>query len=253
MSRDYRPLYSGMLDRLQHLPIIRSAAMVDDIPLSHSEYPGTGMVRVVGRPIIPLQERPTISTNFVSPDFFQTLGIALKSGRIFSPLEFAGAPAGPRPGLLQRETVVVNEAFVRRLFPDEEALGQQLGFGPDELHITWTIVGVVANIRNSALGADAPAMIYRCTCAGFPLYRAGFILRTAVSPETTIRAVEQQIRAVDRDQPISDVKTMEQRRDAALAPERFQLTLFGCFAGIAIVLAAAGVYGTMSYLVTRRT
>src|SRR5581483_8718738 len=184
MSRDYRPLYSGMLDRLQHLPIIRSAAMVDDIPLSHSEYPATAVIRVAGRPIIPLQERPTISTNFVSPDFFQTLGIALKSGRIFDSHDFAGIPAGPRPGLLQREAVMVSEAFVPRIFPGEDPLGRELVFGQDELHITWRIVGVVADIRNSALGADPPSMIYRCSCAGVPLYRAGLILRTAVPPET---------------------------------------------------------------------
>jgi ABC-type antimicrobial peptide transport system permease subunit len=83
--------------------------------------------------------------------------------------------------------------------------------------------------------------------------RARFLVRTSVSPEAAIRAIEQQVRAVDRDQPISDVKTMDQQRDAALAPERFQLILLGSLALIAIFLAAAGVYGTMSYLVTRRT
>ncbi len=96
-------------------------------------------------------------------------------------------------------------------------------------------------------------MVYRCTCAGISLFRAGFLVRTAVDPEAAIRAVEQQVRAVDRDQPISDVKTMDQRRDAALAPERFQLILARKLRLIAIVLAAAGVYGTMSYLVARRT
>jgi ABC-type antimicrobial peptide transport system permease subunit len=96
-------------------------------------------------------------------------------------------------------------------------------------------------------------MIYHCACGGIPLYRAGFLVRTSVDPASIVRVVEQEVRAVDRDQPISDVKTMDQRRDAALAPERFQLMLLGSFAAIAILLAAAGVYGTMSYLVTRRT
>jgi ABC-type antimicrobial peptide transport system permease subunit len=121
------------------------------------------------------------------------------------------------------------------------------------LNATWTIVGVVSNIRSVSLGADPPSTIYRCTCAGNAIYLAGFLVRTTGPPETAIRAVEQQVRAVDRDQPISDVKTMDQRRDAALAPERFQVILIGSFAGIAIILAAAGVYGTMSYLVARRT
>jgi putative ABC transport system permease protein len=147
----------------------------------------------------------------------------------------------------------VNEAFVRRMFPGEEPLGRKLGFGPDDINVTWTIVGVVGNIRGAELGAETPAIIYRCTCAGTPLFRASFLVRTAGDPDTATRDIQHAVHAVDRDQPISDVKTMDQRRDAALAPERFQLILLGSFAVIAILLAAAGVYGTMSYLVTRRT
>jgi putative ABC transport system permease protein len=79
------------------------------------------------------------------------------------------------------------------------------------------------------------------------------VIRTAGDPKAAIRAVEEQVRAVDRDQPIFDVKTMDERRAAALAPERFQLAVAGAFAVIALVLAGVGVYGVMSYLMTRRT
>jgi putative ABC transport system permease protein len=132
-------------------------------------------------------------------------------------------------------------------------VGRQLAMPPDEKPSTWTIVGVVSDIRSAALCADPPAMIYRCTCSGVRLFRGGFLVRTSGDPQSAIRAIEQPVRAVDRDQPISDVKTMDQRRDEALAPERFQLVLLGSFAGIAVLLAAAGVYGTTSYLVARRT
>jgi len=250
-DRNYGPFYSEILDRLQHLPMVRSAALVDDIPLSHNQYPATGAIRVVGRPIVPVPERPRVDTNEVSPEFFETLGISLRSGRIFSAHDFVGMPAGPRPGLLSREMVLVSESFVRRIFPGQDPLGQQLVFGPDDLNIRWTIAGVVSDIRNTAIG-DLPSMIYRCTC-GAPQFRLGFLVRTAVPPGNAIRPLEREVRAVDRDQPISDVKTMDERRDAALAPERFQLILLGSFASIAIILAAAGVYGTMSYLVARRT
>jgi putative ABC transport system permease protein len=148
---------------------------------------------------------------------------------------------------------VVNETFVRRIFPGEDPLGRRIGIGSDEVNYTLTIVGVVGNIRGAALGADPPSIVYRCSCSGISLFRAAYLIRTSVAPEAAIRGIEQQVRTVDRDQPIFDVKTMDQRRDAALAPERFQLILLGSFAVIAIVLAAAGVYGTMSYLVTRRT
>ena len=233
--------------------MVRSASLVDYIPLAQTELSATGFVRVIGRPIMALQDRPRIDNNHVSPQFFQTLGISLKAGRIFDAHDFIGVPAGPRPDLPLREVVVVNEAFVHRMFPNEDPLGRQLVFGPDELNLIWTIVGVVSDIRSGALGAEPPSMIYHCACGGIPLYRAGFLVRTSVDPASIVRVVEQEVRAVDRDQPISDVKTMDQRRDAALAPERFQLMLLGSFAAIAILLAAAGVYGTMSYLVTRRT
>ncbi|MGB6943153.1 MAG: FtsX-like permease family protein, partial [Bryobacteraceae bacterium] len=131
--------------------------------------------------------------------------------------------------------------------------GKRLGFGPDERSTSWTIVGVVGDIRSGSLGADPPSMIYRCACSGSSVFLGGFVLRTVGDPKAVIRAVEEQVRAVDPDQPIFDVKTMDQRRDAALAPERFQVMLLGSFALIALVLAAAGVYGTMSYLVARRT
>jgi putative ABC transport system permease protein len=250
-DRNYGPFYTEVLGRLQHLPMVRSAALVDDIPLNDNAYPVTAAIGVVGGPSVPLAERPRVGTNAVSPEFFQTMGIALRSGRIFNSHDFVGMPPGPRPGLLHREAVVVNENFVRRIFPGEDPLGRQLLFGQDELNIRWTIVGVVSDIRNTAIG-DPPPMIYRCTC-GASQFRLGFLVRTAGPPETAIRAVEQQVRAVDRDQPVSDVKTMDQRRDDALAPERFQLMLLASFAVIAILLAAAGVYGTTSYLVARRT
>ena len=252
-DRGYGPFYSNILDRLRHLPMVRAAALAEEIPLSDAELTSTGSIAVVGRPLVALADRPRISDSMVSPEFFQTLGIRLIQGRIFDAHDFAGIPAAGRLDFLQREAVVVNEAFVHRIFPNEDPLGRQLTFGPDDFHSTWTIVGVVGDVRGSALGADPPSMIYRCTCSGVPVYLPGFLLRTTGPPEAAIRAVEQQVRAVDPDQPISDVKTMDQRRDAALAPERFQLILIGSFAGIALLLAAAGVYGTMSYLVARRT
>ncbi len=249
----YAPFYSDILNRVRHLPMVREAAMADEIPLSENELTSLGTIAVVGRPLVPLADRPRINNAQVSPGFFQTLGIQLRKGRIFEDRDFAGIPVAGQRDFLQREAVVVNEAFVRRIFPNEDPIGRQLGFGPDGFHSTWTIVGVVSDVRGAALGTEPPSMIYRCTCAGVPVYLTGFLVRTAGPPELAIRAIEQQVRELDRDQPIYDVKTMDERRDAALAPERFQLILIGSFALIAIVLAAAGVYGTMSYLVARRT
>jgi len=253
-DRNYGPYYSQVLDRLQQSPIVRSATIAVDIPLSDQDFYNKGRIRVIGRQQVAFVNRPIINNTVVSPEFFRTLEIPLKAGRIFDAHDFVRTPATADHGFIPAEPVVVNEAFVRRIFPGEDALGRRMGYGPDDLKITWTIVGIVGNIRGAALGVEPPSMIYRCTCSGSPLYaRTGFLVRTAVASEAAIRAIEQQVRAVDSDQPISDVKTMDQRRDAALAPERFQLVLLGSFAVIAMLLAAAGVYGTISYLVTRRT
>ncbi len=252
-GRNYGPFYSEILERLKQLHMVRGATMVSAIPLGDEAFYIGGRIRVVGRPLVPFLNRPIIDNTLVSPEFFHTLEIPLKRGRMFDASDVARSETVDF-AFVRAEPVVVNEAFVRRIFPSEDPLGRQIAYGPDiERGVTWTIVGVVGNIRGAALWAEPPSMIYRCTCAGSPLFRATFMLRTDGDPRMAIRAVEQQVRAVDRDQPISDVKTMDELRGAALAPERFQLTLIGGFALIAILLAAAGVYGTMSYLVARRT
>jgi predicted permease len=253
MDRNYARLYADVLDRLKELPSVRSASMLADVPLNDEDFYATGRIRVLGREAAPFSERTVVNNTVVSPDFFRTLEIPLKSGRIFDAHDTPRSTETVPGGFLPAERVVVNSALVQRVFPGEDPIGKRLGFGPDERNITWTIVGVVGDVRGGALGADPPMMVYRCTCAGNPVFRAGFALRMDSDPRAAIRAIEHQVRLVDRDQPISDVKTMDERRDAALAPERFQLLLIGTFAAIAMLLAAAGVYGTMSYLIARRT
>src|SRR5262249_9240710 len=252
-ERNNAGLYADVLDRLKELPAVRSSAMLADIPLKDDDFYSTGRIRVLGRPAAEFRQRATVNNTVVSPEFFRTLVIPLTSGRTFDSHDTPRSSATDAPGFVAAEPVVVNEALARRIFPGEDAVGKQLGFGPDERNITWTIVGVVGDVRGGALGADPPMMVYRCTCSGNSVFRARFALRTQGDPHAAIRAVEHQVRLVDRDQPISDVKTMDERRDAALAPERFQLLLIGTFAAIAMLLAAAGVYGTMSYLIARRT
>jgi putative ABC transport system permease protein len=241
-----------VLDRLQQLPMAQSAALLKDIPMRSEQFYNSGRIRVAGRSMVPFNERPIINNTVVSPEFFHTLEIPLRSGRIFDSHDSVPASM-TNYGMASAARVVVNRAFARKLFPGENPLGREIVFGPDHNSVTWTIIGVVGDVRGGALGEEPPAMIYRCTCEGNPAFGAGFIIRTTGDPKTAIRAVEEQVHAVDRDQPIFDVKTMDERRGAALTPERFQLAVIGTFAAIAMLLAAAGVYGVTSYLVTRRT
>jgi putative ABC transport system permease protein len=254
LGSDNAGFYRAVLERLQRLPDAQSAAVLSNVPLSDEDFYGSGRILVGGRPFVPFAERPIISHMAVSPEFFAALEIPLKSGRIFDAHDAArSAGTLTNYGMVAEAPVVVNEALVRRLFPGEDPLGRQLRFGPDRSLVTWTIVGVVGNIRGPALGADPPAMIYRNAWEGSRLLSAAFLVRTAGDPRAAIRAAGEQVRAVDRDLPIFDVRTMDERRAAALAPEQFQLAVIGSFAAVALLLAAAGVYGVVSYLVARRT
>lgn len=253
LDRNYAKFYEEVLDRLQQIPLASSAALVSCMPLNADDFCSTGRIRVVGRSPIPFAERPVVVNSLVSPEYLQALRVVLKSGRFFDAHEARRPERAVAPGFIAAEPVVVNEALARRIFPGESPLGRSLVFGPDRLNITWTIVGIVGDVRGAALGADPPAMIYRCTCSGNPVFRAGFLVRTAGDPKAAIRWVRRAVRAADCDQPIFDVKTMEERREVALAPERFELLLAGVFAIVSILLAAAGVFGVMSYLVARRT
>ena len=169
---------------------------------------------------------------------------SLESGRLFDSSDNARSP----------DAVVVNRAFVRKIFPGEDPLGRRIVMGREDSPAR-TIVGVVGSIRGSALGAEPAPLVYRCECQGGNVFltRMALVVRTTGPPRNAIRDVAGQVYAVDRNQPVFDVKTMEERLEDATASQRFQLLLIGTFAGLALLLAAAGVYGVMSYLVTRRT
>lgn len=233
--------YDEVMERLEQLPMVRSAAATYRIPMG-AQFPSGARFQVAGRTPLPLAQQPDADTNLVSRDFFRTLGIPLKSGRLFDSQDRPGSP----------DTIVVNEAFARKIFPGEDPASQTLVMtGRQVQH--WTIAGVVGDIRGQELGADPGPLMYRCTCQGGSTPLMGLVVRTSGDPAVAIAAVEGQVYAVDRDQPVFDVKTMDQRLDESLSPQRFQLALIGTFAALAMVMAAAGVYGVMSYLVTRRT
>jgi predicted permease len=235
--------YRAALERIERLPFVANAAVATDTPLG-AEHPYSGtLVQIYGRESVPMAQRPQVAVSVISQKFFQTVGIPIRSGRAFN---FADTEKSP-------DAIVINEAFAKKLFPGQNSLGQQIVVGHDG-RTKWTVVGVVGNVRSSALGAEPAPLIYRCNCEtpDRNLTRMTFLVRTKTNPNPLIKGIEDQVYAVDRNQPVFDVKTMEQRVADSLAPQRFHLLLLGSFTLIALVLAAAGVYGVMSYLVARR-
>jgi predicted permease len=244
--------YEDVLERLRHLPIVRHAAASTDVPLGGEQWRQIMAFQIAGRAPTAMAQRPQADLAEVSRDFLETLGIPLQQGRNF----------GTEDNLQSEVHVIVNRAFAQKILPGEDPIGKRLVFGENDSADSrenrsgrWTIVGVAGSIRGQALGAEATPLIYRCICqnrAPF-LSRMAFIVRTTGDARAAIHAAEGQVYAVDRNQPVFDVKTMDERLASSLAPQRFHVMLVGTFALMAIVLASLGVYGVMSYLVTLRT
>lgn len=233
--------YDAVLERVRQLPAARAVAIATDLPLS--QFNGAMGFQAEGQSI-PMALRRQAGLTWVSPEYFRTLGAQLKSGRTFDSQDTS------KTG----EKLVVNAVLARSVFGGEDPLGRRLVVGRRNQPI-GTIVGVVASIRQRALGAEPIPLVYECTCQEINPFmnHMSLIVRTTSDPHAMIPDIEDQIYAVDREQPVYDVRTMEERVERSLAPQRFQLILIGTFAAIALILAAAGVYGVMSYLVARRT
>jgi predicted permease len=238
--------YRDALDRVKQLPMVKSAAVSTDLPLTGERGFSSFQYEIGGRPPLPVAERPLTAASIVDLDFLATMGIPLKRGRWFST---ADTPTST-------EVVVVNEAFVRAAFQGENPIGRRVltrrGVNVDRY--PELIVGVAGSVRGATLGADPPPMVYQCVCQSTSSYltRMRIIVRTQGDPYEAVRPVSDAFYDVDREQPVFDVKSMEDRVAESLAPERFQLLLIGTFTFLALALAAAGVYGVMSYLVARR-
>ena len=125
LDRDYSTFYNSVLDRMQQLPAVQSAALLTDIPLSGEDFYISGRIRVVGRTLVPFSERPIINNTVVSPGFFRTMEIPLRSGRIFDAHDTLRPAHLSNYGAATAAPVVVNQAFVRRLFPGEDPLGRR--------------------------------------------------------------------------------------------------------------------------------
>ncbi len=229
--------YDEVVKRVSAMPGVRFVAVCSALPVRPVRF---SPVLMEGQPEVPLAARPILAIQMVSPAYFRTLRVALRQGREFTESDNAEAPL----------VAVVNETLVRRYWPHENPMGKHLLLG--RMVKPAEVVGVAADVNNLSLAAAPEAEVY-LSFPQRPWATMNLILRTAGDPLHWAAAARAAVAAVDRDQPVTALNSMEEVLETSTAQQRFSVFLLGVFSMTALALAAVGLYGVITYSVAERT